>query len=92
MTYINEIPFTQYLYPHGIKKPVSISVAPAVAEKAHNLIEKGLRFECEILSTGEVSVTITDPEDGDLDIRVIPNGPGVREAIEDMVRGFGGAA
>lgn len=29
-----------------------------------------------------------DPEKGDLDIHVVPNGPGVREAVEEMVRDF----
>lgn len=82
------IPFTQFVAPHGKRRDTSIEVAPDVHEKAMRLIADGLRFECEVLSTGHVSMTITDPEDGDLDIRVRPNGPGIREAVEDMVRKF----
>lgn len=83
-----EIPFTQFLRPNGRRRDVSIEVADDVASKARELIGQGLSFECEELMTGEVSLTITDPEEGDLDIRVRPNGPGIREAVEDMVRGF----
>lgn len=86
------IPFTQYLRPNGRRKEVTIEVSPDVASKAHAIIARGLAFECEELSTGQVSLTITDPEEGDLDIRVVPNGPGVREAVEDLVSRFGAAA
>ncbi len=83
------IPFTQYLLPHGERRDELIEVAPDIAAKAASLIERGFTFECEILRTGQVSVTITDPqEEIDADIRVIANGPGVREAVEDMVRSF----
>lgn len=84
----NEIPFTQYIAPHGAPKAVSIEVRPEIAAKAATIINHGFRFECEVLSTGQVSATITDPEEGDLDIIVMPNGPGVREAIEKMVEAF----
>ncbi len=83
------IPFTQFMRPDGRSVPVSIEVAPAVAARANAIIKRGLAFECEMLSTGQASITITDPEEGDLDIRVVPNGPGVREAVEEMVMGFG---
>lgn len=89
---VSAIPFTQFIPPHGKRRPTSIEVAPDVHERAMSLIANGLLFECEVLSTGQVSVTITDEEDGDLDIRVIPNGPGVREAVEEMVRQFNPAS
>lgn len=83
------IPFTQYVMPNGRKRPVSIEVARDVAEKADQLIESGLAFECEVLATGHVSLTITDPVEGDdLAIEVLQNGPGIREAVEKMVREF----
>lgn len=82
------IPFTQFVPPHGKRRETSIEVSPAIHEKAMRLIADGLSFECEILSTGEVSITITDSEEGDLDIRVVPNGPLVRDAVEDLVRAF----
>ena len=82
------IPFTQYLRPDGRKRSTFISVHTDVAKKARSIMARGLAFECEVLATGEASFTITDPEEGDLDIRVVPNGPGVRDAIECMVREF----
>lgn len=86
------IPFTQYMLPNGRKVETSIEVDRDVADKAHSLIIEGLRFECEVLTTGDVSLTITDPEVGDLDIRIVSNGPGVREAVEELVREFDLAA
>jgi hypothetical protein len=82
------IPFTQFMRPDGRRRATGIDVADDVAGKARKLIADGLTFECEVLVTGEASFTITDPSEGDLDIRVVPNGPGVREAIEEMVRQF----
>ena len=86
------IPFTQFMRPDGRRRSTGIDVAEDVASKARKLIADGLAFECEVLATGEASFTITDPDEGDLDIRVVPNGPGVREAIEEMVRHFPGAS
>jgi hypothetical protein len=86
---VREIPFTQHLLPHGRTKPTSIAVAADVADKADAILARGLAFECEILSTGEVSLTVTDPEEGDdLAIEVLRNGPGVREAVERLIREF----
>lgn len=84
-----EIPFTQYVLPDGRRRQTSIEVAADVAEKAGSIISRGLRFECEVLSTGHVSLTIFDPEEeDDVAIEVLPNGPGIREAVEAMVRDF----
>lgn len=82
------IPFTQYLMPYGRKSDLNIEVSDAVADKADSILAMGLAFECEMLRTGDVSVTITHPENGDLDIRVTPNGPGIREAVEDLILNF----
>jgi hypothetical protein len=82
------IPFTQFLRPDGRTRSTEVEVSDDVAAMARAIIARGLRFECEVLTTGHASFTITDPEEGDLDIRVVPNGPGVVEAIEDMVRSF----
>lgn len=83
-----EIVFTQYVAPNGRRKFVSLPVRDDVADKADAIRAGGLVFECEILSDGQISATITHPEKGDLDIVVVPNGPGVREAIEAMVLRF----
>ncbi len=80
--------FTQYMRPSGRAVPVSIEVSEATANKAQTIIARGFRFECEVLTTGQVSLTITDPDEGDLDIKIIENGPGVREAVEAMITRF----
>jgi hypothetical protein len=83
------IPFTQYLLPHGHRRETTIEVSHEIARMAHGIIRRGLAFECEVLTTGEVSLTITDPENGDLAFQVVPNGPGVRDAVERLVSEFG---
>lgn len=85
---MSNIPFTQYLRPDGRKRVVSIDLPDAVAQRAALIIEKGLVFECEELSTGQVSFTITDPREGDLDIRICMNGPDVPETVEKLIMEF----
>ncbi|WP_230280234.1 hypothetical protein [Croceicoccus sp. Ery15] len=82
------IPFTQFVAPNGHRRPVTIEVSDDTAAKARLIIQRGFAFECEVLMSGEVSLTITDPEEGDLDIEVVMNGPGVREAVERLVNRF----
>ena len=79
------IPFTQYLLPDGRKKSVSVDRSPRVNALAHALIDKGFVFECEVLSTGQVSVTISDGED-DVEIKVVRNDPDVGPAVDAMVK------
>lgn len=86
---IGTIPFTQYLMPDGRKASVVIDVENDIAALAADIISHGFRFECEVLRTGQVSLTIFDPEEeDDIDIRVVPNGPEVIEAIDSLVREF----
>lgn len=83
------VTFTQYLRPDGRRQAVTILMPHDVADKADQLRAIRLVLECEVLRTGEVSLTITDQEEEhDVDIRVVPNGPGVPEAVMDLVRKF----
>jgi hypothetical protein len=82
------IPFTQYMMPDGRRVPQWCDVEPEVAAKAGKIIARGFVFECEVLRTGDVSLTITDPGEGDLDIRVVPNGPAVPDAVKSLVMEF----
>jgi hypothetical protein len=83
-----DIPFTQYLMPNGRKSPVLIDRPDDVAAKAQAIIERGYRFECEMLSDYRtVSLTITDDDD-DHEIEVCPNGPEVPKRIDAMVLRF----
>lgn len=84
------IPFTQYLLPHGVPRPNSIDMPAEVEALAHRFIEAGGWYECELLRDhATVSLTACwDREDGDNDIaiEIAPNGPGVAEAVERLVR------
>lgn len=83
------ITFTQYILPRGDRRYTEIELEKEVEEKAKSLIEKGYRFEIEILRTGQVSATIVHPSDEyDAAITVCQNGPEVPVAITKMIREF----
>lgn len=85
------IPFTQYLRPDGRRRLVKVERPPAVEAKAHKILERGYRFECEMLDVEpplpDVSFTITD-EDGDQAIELCRNGPEVLEAVDRLIMAF----
>ncbi len=84
----NDIEFTQYLMPHGRRDTVWIERPADVMEKAVEIREAGFRFGCEMLSDYQtISLTISDDND-DYAIKVVPNGPDVPEAIDQMIRDF----
>ena len=83
------IPFTQYLRPDGRKRPVSIEMSEEIESEAQAFIEDGGWFEVEELMTGHASLTacrVVDDEPQDIAIRVVPNGPGIDTAVEELVR------
>lgn len=83
-----DIPFTQYLRPDGRTRQVIFSVNGPAAGLAKSIMDRGHRFEAEVLTTGEVSLTVTDPEneDGaDLCIEISPNGPEVPTAVLKLI-------
>ena len=81
------IPFIQYLRPTG--RPVAVSIVrPAdIAAMAATILARGFRFECECLTTGEVSLTVTD-DVCDRDIEVVANGPDVPDAVDALIERF----
>ena len=85
------IPFTQYLRPNGRRVPVTIARAPEIEKLAADFIAKGGRFECEELTTGQVSLTAFHPRGGDGDgadiaIEIVMNGPKVPDAVDQLVK------
>lgn len=81
--------FTQYLRPNGTPKPVTINIADDLSGHLDAIGKVGARLECEVLTTGEVSLTIFDPElEQDFDIELVPNGPGVPDAVDRLIRRF----
>lgn len=81
------IPFTQYLLPNGERRAVSINRPDPVIEKAKAIMEAGFRFECEMLSTGYVSFTVSDDYQ-DYDIRICLNGPEVPQTVDELILHF----
>lgn len=81
------IQFTQFMRPDGRPVPVSIDRPDDIAAKAAEITKRGYRFECEHLSDGHVSLTITD-DDGDADIELAPNGPDVPAAVDRLITRF----
>lgn len=84
-----DIPFTQFLMPDGRESQVTIDRPDDIAAKAQEIIAAGYRFECEMLSDyTTISLTITDPDEGDVEIEIVPNGPEVPVAIDNMIKRF----
>lgn len=81
------IPFTQYLRPNGRAIEVTINRPKEIYDKAIDIIKAGYHFEAEVLTTGQVSLTISD-NDGDHDIEVVDNGPEVPLAVDRMINRF----
>ena len=84
---MGNIPFTQYLRPNGRTTEVSIDRPSEISDLAQRIIDAGFRFECEELTTGHASLTIAGPE-GDEDIELVMNGPGIPDAVDNLVRRF----
>ena len=84
------VPFTQFLRPDGRQMRVWIDRSPEIAELARKLTSEGVRLELEELSTGEASLeAVCDDEEGEVDSlagEVVPNGEGVGEAVDRLVR------
>lgn len=81
------IPFTQYFLPHGRKALMFFGVSDELGVQAQAIIDRGWRFEAEMLTTGEVSLTVSDPiEEIDVAIEVVPNGPEVVDAVTRLIR------
>ena len=79
------IPFTEYRLPNGAQHNTGVECSADVEELAQHCITRGVRFEVEILTTGEVSLA-AEGDDDTYAMEVVPNGPGVREAVERLVR------
>lgn len=76
--------FIQYMRPDGRAKSVTIGRSPEIEDKARALALAGYRLECEVLLTEEVSLTV-ESEEATIAIEVIPNGPGVPDAVDRLI-------
>ncbi len=80
-----ELEFTQHLLPNGRQQKIYTKLSQELYDKAQRVIACGYRFEAEILTTGQVSVTVSHPEHGDVDILIIANGPGIKGAVQQLL-------
>lgn len=83
------IPFTQFLMPDARRRQVEIDRPPEIESLALALQDAGHRFEIEMLTTGEVSMTIeveVNGEDVTRSHQLCDNGPDVLARIDAMVR------
>ena len=78
------IPFIQYLRPDGQRVPVFFDTTSDQVDKAKKIMAQGYVFEAEVLTTGEVSLTVTN-DDGDIASQICPNGPGLEKHVEALV-------
>ena len=87
------IPFTQYLRPNGCQREAGFDATGEIAALAQTVLDRGWRFGSEVLTTGEVSLTVFDPDkQEDVAIEIAPNGPGVVVAVARLVRAAAEAA
>ena len=80
-----EIDIVQFMRPDGRQNPQKTDLPIRFKEAYDEMLTAGCRFEAEVLTTNEVSITITHPEHGDLGIEIIPNGPKVPEAMNRLM-------
>lgn len=86
-----EIAFVQYKRPNGFQVDVSIDRPDNVFAKATQITQAAFRLECEELSTGDCSFTISDG-DQDYAISVVPNDDNVPTAVDKLILDFDIAA
>ena len=74
--------------PYGTPRTVLIARPVCIADLADQIVARGYRFECEMLPTHEISLTITNDKKGDVAIEIVPNGPEVPVAVDRMIEEF----
>lgn len=76
---------TQFLRPDGRQKKFTVEMPDELHEPYVDMVNSGCRLEAEVISTGEVSVTVTSDE-ADVDIRVTRNDDSVVTALKEMLQ------
>ena len=83
------ISFTQYLLPNGSREPRLIERPAEIEAIAQRFIESGGKYECEVLTTGQVSLTAVKKvkgEEQDVAIVLCKNDPEtIGESVDKLV-------
>src|SRR5690606_42033414 len=79
------IPVTQYLRPYGTPTDITIDRPPHVEALAREVIDAGYVFEAEVLTTGEVLLTVFDlSEEEDVCIKLAGDKNRVPAAVDKL--------
>lgn len=81
------IRFTEYVLPRGEKRDMHVKRPFAITQKAKHILGLGYKFEAEILTTGQVSLTIAG-KNTDVGIEICNNGPEVLDAVDRLIMEF----
>lgn len=84
---MTKVDVIQYMRPDG-RAMETTTYIPLSYQAAHDdMDDAGFRFAAEVLTTGEVSVTIESCDgEPDADIEVVKNGPAVQDAYVAMLK------
>ena len=74
--------------PNGRQELEETDVPDEVGVKFDELTACGCRITAEVLTTGEVSFCIEEPELGDFDGVLVENGPKLIQSFRDLILGF----
>lgn len=75
----------QFIRPSGRQRSVTTDLPIDVRPLYLDMLEHGCKLECEVLTTDEVSVTVSNGEN-DLDFSVTANWPDVQNGITELLR------
>jgi len=83
------IKFTRYSLPSGRKTPDAITIDPKTDQLGNELIELGIAFSVEILTTGMIALyainkNLPDAEEQEL-CYISQNGPEIIDKVKDMI-------
>ena len=87
-TGFGKVYFTQFLRPDGRRNEVQIPRPAPVVAAADFLDARGYSLQCEVLQTGQVSLTVFSGElEEDVAIELCENGPDVLDAVDRLILG-----
>lgn len=81
-TYIVEI--TQFMRPSGRTVATSTPLPVNTKTKYFDMLKANCHFEAEVLSTGEISLTVSNST-SDVDCEITSNGPEVQAGLVKML-------
>ena len=75
----------QFLRPDGRVSKETTRLPMICHAEYLDMLTSGYHFEAEVLMTGDVSITISNIEDEDVDGCIVTNGPDVQTSMVEML-------